>query len=101
MPSKNARRGSNFERELVNLARAAGLRSVRAYASDGRSLGEDTTVDLTIGKLRVQAKRRKKLASYLQIPAGADAVAFRQDRGPTLILLPYEALLDLVKQQTE
>lgn len=99
MPSKNSRRGSNFERELVNSARAAGLPSARAYASDGRSLGCDPTVDLLIGKLRVQAKRRKKLASYLQIPAGADAVAFRQDHGPTLILLPYEALLELVKNK--
>jgi Holliday junction resolvase len=98
MPSKNARRGSNFEREIVNKAREQGFRAERAYGSNGRALGESEEVDLLINKFRVQAKRRKKLASYLQIPEGADGVVFKQDRGPTLALIPLETLLELLKE---
>jgi hypothetical protein len=97
MPSANSRRGSNFEREIVNKAREAGFRAERAYGSNGRALGETEQVDLLINDFRVQAKRRKKLASYLQIPTGADGVAFKQDRGPTLVLIPLDTLFSLLQ----
>ena len=91
-PSKS--KGNRFERELVNQARAAGLEAARAFASNGQSLGEAEAVDVVVNGMRIQAKRRKSLASYLQIPDDCDAVAFRQDRGPTLVLISYEAFLD-------
>lgn len=101
MPSKNSRRGSNFEREIVNIARAAGFRAERAYGSNGRALGESEQVDVLIGNLRVQAKRRKKLAEYLQIPDGADCVVFKQDRKAPLALIPLDALLVLLANQKQ
>ena len=83
-----------FERELVNEARAKGLCADRAYASDGRSLGESCEVDVLVQGMRLQAKRRKALPAYLQIPDGADAVVFRQDRGETMVLMRWEDVLD-------
>ena len=56
------RKGSNFERELVNEAKERGLNAERAYASNGRALGEAEEVDLMVNGCRIQAKRRKALA---------------------------------------
>jgi len=101
MPHPSKLKGSNFERELVNQAKDFGLDAERAYASNGKALGCCEQVDLKIGDVRVQAKRRKKLADYLQIPDGADVVACRQDRGDTLILMRYEYFLELLRDSTE
>ena len=98
MPSSSKRKGNNFERELVNKAKDKGLIAERAYASNGKSLGEAETVDLTINGLRIQAKRRKKIADYLTIEEDFDAVIFRQDRGETLVLLRFDDLLDKLQQ---
>ena len=87
-------KGTNFERELVNEAKRRGLVAERAYASNGRALGETEQVDVVVQGMRIQAKRRKSLAAYLQIPPGVDAVVFREDRGDTYVLLRWEDLLD-------
>lgn len=95
-PSKT--KGSNFEREIVNLVKSLpGWDARRAYASNGEALGQCKECDLVINQLtyepfeakslRVQAKRRKSLPAYLQIPAGCDAVVVRQDRGEAVIIL--------------
>jgi len=39
------RKGSHGAREVVNLAKAAGLPATRAYASNGRALGHTEDVD--------------------------------------------------------
>lgn len=95
-PSKN--KGNVFERELVNLARDSGLRAKRAYASDGTSLGHTPEVDLLVAGFRIQAKRRKNLASFLVPSEEVDATAFRRDYGESLILMRYSDWLDLVKR---
>jgi Holliday junction resolvase len=94
MTSPSKRKGVNYERELVNEARARGLDAERAYASDGRALGESSQVDLVVQGMRLQAKRRKKLASYLHVPYGADGVVFREDHGATYVLIKWHDLLD-------
>lgn len=99
MPHKNKVRGNGFEREIVAAAQARGLASKRAWGSDGRSMGMDAEVDCLVEDYRVQAKRRKKLADYLQIPEHCDAVAFRQDRGKTLVLVDMDLFLKLVKNE--
>jgi Holliday junction resolvase len=100
MPSKNSLRGSTFEREIVALAREQGFRAERAYGSNGKALGEAECVDVLINDaFRIQAKRRKKLAEYLQIPEGADAVVFRQDRNQPLALIPLPTLLALLRDR--
>jgi len=94
-PSK--RKGNRYEREIVRQAEAAGLDARRAYASNGRSLGEAETVDVTVEGFRVQAKRRKKLAKYLTPPEGCDCVAVREARGESLVVLPYDRFLELIQ----
>ena len=41
MANKSKAKGNNFERECVNIAKEMGIKKcIRAYASDGRSLGQ-------------------------------------------------------------
>jgi Holliday junction resolvase len=94
-PSKN--KGNTYERELVNQARDAGFESKRAYASDGRSLGLHETVDLLIEDKRIQAKRRKSIAAFMKPTEHVDAVAIRQDRGETLIVITLQEYFELIK----
>ena len=54
-------------------------------------------VDLVIGKtpeIKIQAKCRKKLASFLQPSEHVDAVVCKQDRGETLIILRFDDWLE-------
>jgi len=91
------RKGSNYERELVNEAKERGIAAERAYASNGRALGCSEEVDLLVNGCRVQAKRRKKIAKDLRVPDGADVVAFREDKGETYVLMKWCDFLDLVE----
>lgn len=90
-------KGTNFERELVNEARKAGLVAERAYASNGRALGEAETVDIVVQGMRLQLKRRNRIAKDLKVPEGADGTAFREDRGDTYVLIRWHDLLDKLK----
>lgn len=90
-------KGNSYERELVNSAKESGLESKRAYASDGRSLGHHEEVDLLVDGKRIQAKRRRSIAKYLLPNENVDAVAFRPDRGETVVLITWWEYLDLLK----
>ena len=92
-------KGSNFERELVNEARATGLAAERAYASNGRALGCAETVDCVIQGCRIQAKRRARINAVFKVPTGADAVVFREDRGETFVLLRWEDFKTKLKSE--
>ena len=99
MTSPSKRKGNSFEREIVNLAKDWGFPSQRAYASNGESLGLHAEVDCTIGKdkITIQCKRRKKIASFLKCE-NTDVVIFREDRGESLVLMPIDFFLTLLKK---
>jgi len=97
MTSPSKVKGSQYEREIVNQAKELELEAVRAYASNGKSLGKCEQVDLIIAGVTVQAKRRAKLASYMKIPANVDVVVMREDRGESLAVIPFRKLLQLIK----
>lgn len=97
MPNRSKQKGNRFEREIVNEARSRGLYAERAYASDGRALGERKEVDVLVQGMRLSLKRREKIADYLALKDGVDGVVFRQDRGGTLVLLRWNDLLDKLK----
>jgi Holliday junction resolvase len=109
MPHSSKRKGNRYERELVEDAEAHGLEAERAYASDGRSIGERKECDVLIrgradmvtDAVRVQAKRRKSIAQYLTPPEGADVNVVREDRGDSLVIAPLDFFLDLLKAQRE
>lgn len=98
-PANNKRRGSVYERKLVNIAKKMGLNmnTKRAYASNGESLGEVKEVDLLVEGWRIQAKKRAKLPAYLKIDKGVDAVVFSMDRGEDLCLITYLRFLELLQ----
>tara|TARA_Y100001963_G_scaffold54510_1_gene76321 strand:+ start:123 stop:416 length:294 start_codon:yes stop_codon:yes gene_type:complete len=88
-------KGNKFERDVVNKAKELGLKSKRAYASNGESLGLHAEVDLIIEDYKIQAKIRKAIASYLVPNENVDAQVIRQDRGETYIVLRLD---DWLKQ---
>jgi len=97
MPSPSKAKGNRFEREVVNKATESGLTAKRAWGSNGASLGMHEEVDLIIGKdpvIKIQAKCRKSLASFLQPTEHVDAVVCKQDRGETLIILRFDDWLE-------
>lgn len=97
MSSPSKRKGSDWERAIVQMFRDAGLPAERAFASNGRALGCHETVDCIGAGLKIQAKIRKSLASFLQVPEHCDAVCFRQDRGPGMILMTMDRFIALLR----
>ena len=98
-PSKT--KGNSFEREVVNAAKNKGLEAERAYASNGKSLGHAEDVDAVISGFRIQCKRRKKIAKHLLPSETVDAVAFRPDRGETVVLMNLDTFLELLAKVGE
>ena len=87
-------KGNRLERLVVIMAIEAGLSAKRAYASDGRSLGEAEDVDVLIdGKFKVQCKSRKKIAEYITPPESCDFTVVKENRGEVLAVLPLKELL--------
>ncbi len=96
MSSPSKRKGNAFEREVVNQAREFGLKSVRAYASNGISLGEAEDVDIKIERIKGQCKRRKRIAQWLKPPESCDIALVREDRGETYVIIEYENFLEIM-----
>lgn len=86
-------KGNAFERECVNMALAHGVSAKRARGSDGRALGLSQDVDVVIGGLTAQCKRRKSLAAYLRPPEGIDMALVRQDNGKIIVIMEFEKFL--------
>tara|TARA_R100001594_G_scaffold47307_1_gene80232 strand:+ start:4120 stop:4446 length:327 start_codon:yes stop_codon:yes gene_type:complete len=98
MPSKSKAKGNRFEREVVNIVKEHGFTSRRAWGSNGQALGMHEEVDLTIGKepeLKIQAKCRKSIASYLIPTEHVDAVVCKEDRGEPLIIFRLSDWLNM------
>lgn len=93
MASKGKRKGSNYEREIVNQSIEAGLSAKRAYASNGLSLGFTENVDVVIAGLRGQCKRRKKISPIYKVEDGCDIQLFREDSGKTYVTMRWEDFL--------
>jgi Holliday junction resolvase len=106
MSKSQVRKGKRYGREVVNEAEAAGLRAERAYASNGRALGESDAVDATLEAAggqtwRAQCKRRESVASYLSPPEGADVTIVREDRAESLVVVPLDRFLSLLKEAAD
>ena len=81
-------KGNTFEREVVRLFESYDIGCKRAWGSNGQALGMHEEVDcLAEGDLRIQAKRRKKIAKWLKPSVFVDAVVVREDRGESYIIL--------------
>jgi hypothetical protein len=98
MPSASKAKGNAYEREIVKRARALGLHAIRAWGSDGRSLGLHEGVDLVIEGLTVQAKRRKAIADYIRPDDDVDLQVIRQDRGDSYAIMRLDDLFQLLQK---
>jgi|TARA_Y100000034_G_scaffold1803_1_gene2307 hypothetical protein len=101
MSSPSKRKGNTFEREVVNQAREFGLKSIRAYASNGISIGEAEDVDVKIENLKGQCKRRKRIAQWLKPPESCDIALVREDRGQTYVIIEYGDFLEIAAYMKE
>ncbi len=92
--NKSKAKGNRFERECVDKAQKHGLTSIRAYASNGKALGEAETVDMIImgngEKIRCQCKVRNKIAEYIKVPKGCEVTLVKEDRGEIYVVQKYE-----------
>ena len=105
MPSRSKRKGSNFERELVREAQAAGLQAYRCWGSDGRSRGYAKDVDLVLQEdsarpVKLQSKRRARLPAWLNL-SKVDGVVLRQDHDEALVVIRWRWFLELMKDRGE
>ena len=106
MPNKNKQKGNRFEREVVKMCEQADIPAKRSWGSDGRSLGMHEEVDILIDSdIRVQAKVRKKIATWLQPSNEVDLQVVKQDRGEVMVVMrfddwlaDYRRLLELEKR---
>ena len=101
MSSPSKVKGNTFEREVVNQAKKYGLKSIRAYASNGISLGEAEDVDVKIENLKGQCKRRKRIARWLKPPESCDIALVREDRGETYVIIEYTNFLEMMAYMKE
>lgn len=96
MASKSKQKGNGFEREVVQDAIDLGLSAKRAWGSNGQSLGMHEEVDMILEGYKVQCKRRKKLSAVVKPNENVDIQLFREDRGTTMAMIPYDMLLSLL-----
>ena len=90
-------KGNGFERELCAAACAASLPAKRAWGSDGRSMGLAEDVDVVIAGWKIQAKRRAAISQVFKPSSQAvDAVAYREDRGETYVMIRLRDFLQLI-----
>ena len=102
MTHRNKIRGNNLEREIVNIAKEAGLSAKRAYASDGRSLGKSEVVDVIVEDFCIQAKRKKKIAQGLYPDYhgdDVDLVVTRMDRKEPLVVMTLEKFIEIISEK--
>ena len=94
MPSPSKAKGNRFEREIVNKLTDLGIKAKRAWGSNGASLGMHEEVDVLVGSsFKIQAKCRKKIASFLIPTEHVDAVICKEDRGEMLIIMRLDDVL--------
>ena len=87
---------TRLERLVVNQAKEVGIKAIRAYASNGLSLGEAEDVDVKIGEFKGQCKMRKTIASFMKPPESCDIALIKTDREDTLVVIRYKDFLKML-----
>jgi Holliday junction resolvase len=96
MASKSKVKGSQYEREIVEIFKENNVDAERAWGSNGKSFGEHEEVDVKAGGLKLQLKRRKKIPQWIGLTEVVDAAILREDRGENYIILKLQDFIDLV-----
>ena len=92
MPNKSKAKGNRFEREVVETCELHEIKAVRAWGSNGKSLGEHEEVDILIecphtwNDIKVQAKVRKALPKWIRPSVNVDVQIIKEDRGKMYVV---------------
>jgi hypothetical protein len=90
-------KGRGYEYELRDQFISYGLACRRVMQSGGGIEKDDLVLTTGWGEeWRIEAKRRAKLPGYLNNPT-CHATIFRQDRGPSMVLITLERFMELVQ----
>ena len=87
MPNKRKAKGNRFEREIVEAVELHDIKAVRAWGSNGASIGQHPEVDLLIDdEIKVQAKVRKALPKWIAPSEHVDVQIIKEDRGKMYVV---------------
>ena len=94
------RKGYTFEKEIEHALTFDNHKCIRAWGSNGKSIGHEEDVDLVFkydtDEYKIQAKRKKSLPKWMAT-GNSDWLAYREDRGEMMIAIPIHQLLTLIK----
>lgn len=93
-------KGGRFEREIVELFRAHGLKSERVPLSGATWMKDDVLVQPTFANepMRGECKRRAKLPDYLTAWLGeSDFLVMREDRGEAVVVIRASTFAELLQ----
>jgi hypothetical protein len=96
----NKKRGKKLESDVVKLAQSLGLEAKRAWGSNGKALGEHEEVDVMIGDLKFQCKRKKKFPKWMKRSEFVNGHIIREDDENALVVIPLKIFLIMLAQQT-
>lgn len=99
------RRGASFELEIARVLSEALGRDVRRNIGQARDGGDD----ITVGRVRVECKRRARISAYEWIeqveracsPGEWGAVVFRADHRAAYAIVPLAQLVTLLRLEGE
>ena len=104
MPSKEKVKGNSFEIKVRNMFREKDIECVRAWGSDGRSLGMNEEVDVLAThkgiKYTIQCKVRKKIAQFFKPSEDIYAQVMQEDRDIPYAVVRLSDLIDLIKDKS-
>lgn len=87
MPNKSKLKGNKFERDIVKAVELHDIKAVRAWGSNGASIGQHPEVDLLIDdEIKVQAKVRKALPKWIKPSEHVDIQVIKEDRGKMYVV---------------
>jgi Holliday junction resolvase len=87
MTSKSKIKGNKFERDIVKAVELHEVKCVRAWGSNGASIGQHPEVDILIDDdIKVQAKVRKALPKWIKPSEEVDIQVIKEDRGKIYVV---------------
>ena len=87
MTSKSKIKGNKFERDIVKAVELHDIKAVRAWGSNGASIGQHPEVDLLIDDdIKVQAKVRKALPKWIAPSEHVDVQIIKENRGKIFVV---------------
>ena len=98
-----SKKGKFYEWQLVQKFKDKGMQAERAWNSDGKSLGKHHEVDILVQhegrEYLIQAKRRKKISTFLTPSKEVDFHIMKGDRESDIVAMSLPTLFRLLENQ--